>query len=190
MQGSTSVLVFAGLVTATGIMRLGELVVSFRRLRVQRDALVAEPRMFPLMVVLHAGLLALPLLEVVLLDRPFLVWLAVLSAGTLVVATIVRVWALGTLRRAWNVRIVRPEAKDVVLTGPYAWIRHPNYLAVILEIAALPLFHTAWLSAIALSALNAFVLFHRIRAEERTLDAIPAWGEAMKDRPRFFPRLF
>lgn len=75
-------------------------------------------------------------------------------------------------------------------TGPYRWIRHPNYLCVILEIAALPLLHSAWLSALGLSALNACVLAFRIRTEERLLTEVPGWREAFADRARFVPGLF
>ena len=61
---------------------------------------------------------------------------------------------------------------------------------VVLEIAALPLLHGAWISAVVLSALNAFVLFNRIRTEEATLAQVPEWAEAMKDRARLLPGLF
>jgi methyltransferase len=94
---------------------------------------------------------------------------------------------LRTIGRAWNVRIVTPRSDAVATTGPYAWIRHPNYLAVILEIAALPLLHTAWVSCALLSALNAFVLFHRIRREEQQLSTLPAWRDAMAGLPRLIP---
>jgi methyltransferase len=61
---------------------------------------------------------------------------------------------------------------------------------VILEVASLPLLHTAWLSCLVLSAVNAFVLYHRIRVEENLLMSIPAWREAMSCRARLLPGLF
>ena len=99
-------------------------------------------------------------------------------------------WTLRTIGRSWNVRVVQPEGDAIATTGPYRWIRHPNYLVVILEIAALPLVHSAWLAALGLTALNGFVLFHRIRTEEASLMEVPAWREAMADRTRLIPGIF
>ena len=108
----------------------------------------------------------------------------------LIAATVLRVWTLRTIGIAWNVRIVEPKAETVVTSGPYAYIRHPNYVAVILEIAALPLFHSAWIPVIGLTLLNALVLFFRIRTEVATLMAVPAWRAAMASRARFVPGIF
>jgi methyltransferase len=77
-----------------------------------------------------------------------------------------------------------------VEVGPYRWIRHPNYLAVVVEILALPLAGGAWLSALGLSALDAVVLFDRIRDEERLLREVPGYEEAFGRKARFIPRIF
>ena len=87
-------------------------------------------------------------------------------------------------------RVVPPRPDQIVITGPYAFIRHPNYLVVILEIAALPLLHTAYLSALALSLLNAVVLTSRIRTEEQALAQVSGWSTAMASRKRLIPFLF
>lgn len=172
------------------LLRLVEALVSLRRVRARPRALVAEPWLFPLMVLLHLGLLTAPAAEVLLLERPFVPWLTGLAASVLALALALRVWTLWTLGRAWNVRVVVPEAEEVVSAGPYALIRHPNYLVVVLEVAALPLLHTAWLSALALSLLNALVLAARIRTEEAALAEVPAWREAMARKKRLLPGVF
>jgi methyltransferase len=77
-----------------------------------------------------------------------------------------------------------------VTAGPYRYVRHPNYVAVIAEFVAVPLVAGAWLSAALLSTLNAVVLADRIAAEERLLDASPAYRRAFAGRARFVPRLF
>lgn len=177
--------VFAALLGATGLMRLVELAVSVRRMRARPDAVVGEPWLFPLMALLHTGLVVAPLAEVLALGRPFVPAVAAGAGAVLIVATALRVWTLRTLGRSWNVRVVTPEV--IVTDGPYRYVRHPNYLVVGLEIAALPLVHTAWLAAIGLSALNALVLYHRIRTEEAALSRIPAWRDAMADRKRLIP---
>lgn len=185
--------VFAGFalaLLATGVMRLGEVVVSVRRMRARPDDVVAEPWLFPLMVLLHTGLVAAPLLEVVLLQRPVVPALTGLAVGILFVATVLRVWTLSTIGHSWNVRVVAPPKDGIATTGPYAWIRHPNYLVVVLEIFALPLLHTAWWACLGLSALNAFVLFHRIRTEESVLLDNPAWKDAFANKARLLPGIF
>lgn len=182
--------VFAALLLGTGAMRLVELAVSVRRIRARPEALVGEPALFPLMALLHTLLVVAPLAEVVALDRPFVPAAAAVSIALLVGATALRVWTLRTIGRAWNVRVVKPQADAVVTSGPYAFIRHPNYLAVVLEIAALPLFHGAWLSVVGLSLLNALVLAVRIPTEERMLAEIPGWRDAMARRARFVPGVF
>lgn len=183
--------VFVGLLALVGLLRLGEVGVSWARLRRGgRADLVPEPFLFPLMVLLHVGLLAGPVVEVFWGGRPFIPWLAVASGGVLALATGLRVWTLRTLGRAWNVRVVTPEDAAVVTTGPYAWIRHPNYLVVVMEIASLPLLHTAWVSAVGLSLLNAVVLSVRIRTEEAALAEVPAWREAMAGKKRLIPGVF
>jgi len=181
---------FVGLLLATGAMRLVELAISVRRMRATPDGVVAEPKLFPVMALLHFGLVLGPLVEVYLLERPFVWALGGLAFAVLVAATVLRVWTLKTIGRAWNVRVVRPDDNAIATTGPYAWIRHPNYLVVIMEIAALPLLHTAWISAITLSIVNAAVLYQRILTEEATLEKVPSWRAAMADRARLLPGVF
>lgn len=183
-------LVFLGLLLGTGAMRLGELAVSVRRIRERPADLVDEPALFPAMAGLHAALVALPILEVFLLDRPFLPAVGGPALGALALATALRVWTLRTIGYSWNVRVVQPPPGGIATRGPYAYIRHPNYLVVILELAALPLVHTAWMSAVILTLWNAAVLARRIRTEEAALGRDPAWRAAFADKARFVPGLF
>ena len=179
--------VFVAFLALVAILRVVELVVSKRR-QGEREA-VPEPALFPLMVLVHVGLIALPLLEVWALERPLVPALAIGAGVALLLATSLRVWTLRTLGVSWNVRVVVPGAEGIVTSGPYAWIRHPNYLVVILEIAAIPLLHTAWWSALGLTLLNGFVLWRRIVVEEAALQELPAWREAMAGKARLIPGL-
>ncbi len=180
--------IFVGALALTGLMRLVELAVSVRRMRRAPERVVAEPRLFPWMVALHVGLVFGPLVEVVALGRqPW--WPVSLAAGIgLLGATAMRFWTLSTLGASWNVRVVEP--RQIVVTGPYAYIRHPNYLVVTVEILALPLLHGAWIAAVALSLLNAVILGYRIRTEEAVLLANPAWRRAFEGKARFIPGIF
>ncbi len=171
------------LLAAIGAGRLWELRISREHERA-RGGMRAAASTYPVMVGAHVALLTLPLVEASGRPRraPNAFWLAVLGA-----AVALRLWSIRTLGDSWNARAAVPDDLEPVTGGPYRFIRHPNYVAVILEFAAIPLVAGAWRSAIALSALNAAVLADRITAEERLLEASPAYRRAFAGRARFIP---
>ncbi|ANW65416.1 hypothetical protein BCA37_19170 [Mycobacterium sp. djl-10] len=124
---------------------------------------------YPVMVAMHTLLLVSCVVEVWGWHRPFIAWLGWPMVAVVVVSTLVRWWCVATLGKHWNPRlIVIPEA-PLIQGGPYRWIHHPNYTAVIAEVAALPLVHSAWVTAIVFSVANALVLTVRIRTENAAL---------------------
>jgi methyltransferase len=152
-----------------------------------RGGLEVGRRHFVLMKLLHTGFFVACAAEVVLLHRPFLPVLAVPMAALVLLAQGLRYWALATLGRRWNVRVIVVPGEAAVTTGPYRYLRHPNYLAVAVEGFAVPLVHTAWLTAIAFTALDAWLLTVRIRCEERALAEHCRYAERLGDRRRFLP---
>jgi methyltransferase len=186
---SVSVLGFFMLLTLVGGLRIAELVVSKRHSRTagERGERPKPELAFVFMVLLHTVPFWLAPLEVIFLDRPFVPALAAASGLALVLAAGLRFWTLSTLGAAWNVRIVKPSA--VITSGPYRFIRHPNYLVVVTELLFLPLFHGAWVTALLLTVGNALVLWRRIPAEERVLFEVPGYAEAMGKKPRFLPSM-
>jgi methyltransferase len=171
-----------------GLQRLDEMALSRSRARELVGGRQAAASRYPLMIALHVALLVLPPVEVVILNRrprAPLVW-----AGLLGAANLLRRWSILTLGRSWNARALVPSDLQPVKDGPYRLIRHPNYLAVIVEFAALPMAGGAWLCAICLSALDALLLFDRIREEERLLASIPGYQEALGGKARFIPGVF
>jgi methyltransferase len=80
-----------------------------------------------------------------------------------------RWWCISTLGRQWNTQVIVVPDLPMVTHGPYRFLHHPNYVAVAVEGAALPLVHTAWLTAAAFTALNATLMVVRIRCEEAAL---------------------
>jgi methyltransferase len=177
---------YVAILAAVGAQRVAELALS-RANEEGRGGTRAARRTFPLMVAAHVGLLTLPLVEASVRGTrtPRWGWLGVLGA-----ATALRVWSIRSLGTAWNVRAAVPDDLEPVQTGPYRFVRHPNYAAVIIEFAAIPMLAGAWVSAVALSALNAAVLYDRIRDEERLLDSSAAYRRAFAHRARFIPRVF
>jgi methyltransferase len=181
---------YLAVVAAVALLRLAELVVSFRHRRALMGAgatAVHEPR-FKWMAALHAAILAGAALEVVTLHRPFVPVLAAPAMLLLIAATWTRWWVIQTLGPHWNVGVVDSTAQGVVDVGPYRWVRHPNYVAVFVELLALPLVHGAWITAVLGSLAHVFVLRDRIAAEDRVLLANPDYAARMGHKPRFIPR--
>jgi len=191
MELTTSLLLYTALLVIVGAFRLGELRLSRHnrnRLRARGAARVPEPH-FRAMVLLHTAILAGSGLEAWLTRRPPILPLTAAMLGLLVGATALRLWVIATLGRHWNVVIVDSVALGVVTRGPYRWIRHPNYVAVFVELLALPLVHAAWVTALLGSAAHVWVLYHRIRTEEAALLAHQSYRALMGPKPRFIPRL-
>ncbi len=99
----------------------------------------------------------------------------------------VRVWVLMTLRERWNVRGTVPTEMEVATTGPYAYVRHPNYAVVAVELAALPLAFGMPGLAVVGSLANAALLAARIPEEEAALARLPGWNEHFGSKRRFIP---
>jgi methyltransferase len=124
---------------------------------------------YPVIVVMHVLLLVACVVEVWALHRPFIPWLGWSMVAVVMLSTIVRWWCIAVLGNYWNTRIIVVPDAPLVRRGPYRWMRHPNYAAVTAEVAALPLVHSGWLTAIVFSIANALVLNVRIRAEDAAL---------------------
>jgi methyltransferase len=166
---------FTVLVLAVGVERLAELRRSTRNARwaMQRGGVESGRRHYPPMVVLHTGLLVAAVLEVDLADRPFRPWLGWPMLALVLGAQALRWWCIVTLGPRWNTRVIVVPGLALVGSGPYRWLRHPNYVAVVVEGLALPLVHTAWLTALAFTVLNGWLLAVRIGCENRALAGAP-----------------
>jgi len=183
---------YLGLVAGVAALRFVELGISKRnqaKLAAQGASRAADPR-FPAMVALHTAVLAGAAAEVVFLERPFYPLLGTVMGLVFLGANGLRWWVIRTLGAHWNVQVMDSTKLGVITTGPYRWVRHPNYTAVFAEMLALPLIHTAWITAAAGSAAHAWVLRGRVAAEERVLLADPQYRAAMSSKPRFLPHLF
>jgi methyltransferase len=187
-----SVILFGSLLAAVATLRFAELRISEnhqRELLSRGAARVDDPR-FPWMVALHTGILIGAALEVVLLKRPLIPGLAAPMLAIFLAANALRWWVIRSLGDHWNVQVVDSTRLGVVTSGPFRFVRHPNYAAVFAEMLALPLIHTAWMTALAGSLAHVAVLAQRLSTEERVLFANPDYRSAMSSKPRFLPGLF
>ncbi len=163
---------FTVLVGIVALERLAELRLArghARRL-LARGGVEVGAGHYPWMVALHAAFLVSCVAEVWLLDRPFLPALAAAALLVLAIASALRYRAIQALGERWTTRVIVVPGASPVTAGPYRYLHHPNYLAVALEIAALPLVHTAWVTALLFSGANGLLLGHRIRVEVAALE--------------------
>lgn len=176
----TTLLAFTVLVALVGVERVAELVVSVRNAAwsKERGGVESGEGHFPFMVVLHTGLLVGALVEA-WVRRPDVPSVLAWSMLALVVASqALRWWCISTLGRRWNTRVIIVPGLPPVTGGPYRLMRHPNYVAVVVEGIALPLVHAAWITALVFTILNAGLLAVRIRVEDRALASLPRTTEA------------
>jgi methyltransferase len=159
------------LVLAVGIERLVELVVSRRNAQWSFDQGAKEfgRSHYPVMVVLHTGLLVGCIAETAALHRPFIAWLGWPMLAVVALSQGLRWWCITTLGHRWNTRVIVLPQAPLVRQGPYRWLHHPNYVAVVAEGFALPLVHTAWLTAVIFTLANAMLLRVRLQVENSAL---------------------
>ena len=157
------------LIVAVAAERLAELVVSQRNRAWSRARGGVEfgARHYPAMVLLHTGLLAGCVVEA--LHRPFIPALGWPMLAIVLCAQGLRWWCIATLGPQWNTRVIVVPGAPRVTGGPYRLLSHPNYVAVVLEGVALPMVHTAWITAIVFTVLNAALLRTRINVENDAL---------------------
>ncbi len=163
------------LVAAVAGERIAELVVSKRHAEwaFARGGVEYGRSHYPVMAIMHGALLVSCVVEVVVAGRPFLPWLGWPMLALVVATEVLRWRCVSALGKQWNTRVIVVPGMPLVTSGPYRWLRHPNYLAVAVEVAALPLVHTAWVTAVAFSVANALLLLgFRIPIEERALATV------------------
>lgn len=165
---------FTVLVSLVALERVAELAVSRRNTAwaLARGGVEHGAGHYPAMVLLHAALLAGAVGEVAVAHRPFVPLLGWPMLLFVLASQGLRWWCIGTLGRQWSTRVVVVPDLERVGRGPYAVTRHPNYVAVAVEGAALPLVHSAWLTAIVFTVLNAALLTVRIRVENAALRSL------------------
>ena len=183
--GAGGVLIRGLVCGAMGAARLAELGLSRRNMRVSGRSTEGplSRRTYPLIVAVHTVAIVGTFLAG--RRRPSWPWLALLLA-----VQPLRAWVLATLGHRWNARAAVPAEMEVASTGPYAYVRHPNYAVVVVELAALPMAFGLRRLALFVSATNALLLAARLREEEAALDELPGYRAHFAGRKRFVPGVF
>ncbi|MEU1028301.1 isoprenylcysteine carboxylmethyltransferase family protein [Streptomyces mirabilis] len=172
------------LVAAVAVVRLVELTTAHRNMRwaILRGGIEHGQRHHPVMITLHVCLLVGTVAEVALTDRAFVPLVGWSALVVLILVQAGRAWCMRALGPRWNTRVIVVPGLPPVTTGPYRWMRHPNYLIVLFEGIALPLVHTAWITAMLFTLANTPWLVVRIRTENAVL--WPAVGPAARGSSR------
>jgi len=167
----TTLAFFTVVVALVGVERLCELVVSTRNAAwsLRQGGRETGRGHYPVMVVLHTGLLVGALIEA-WVRRPVVpLALAVVMFVLVLASQGLRWWCIATLGRRWNTRVIVVPDLPLVHAGPYRLFNHPNYVAVVVEGFALPLVHAAWITALVFTVANAALLAVRLRVENAAL---------------------
>ncbi|EKX68186.1 isoprenylcysteine carboxyl methyltransferase (ICMT) family protein [Streptomyces ipomoeae 91-03] len=159
------------LASAVACERLLELRLSWKNARwaKARGDVEYGQRHFPCMVAARIGLFIGILTEVALAHRHFIPVLGRIALGVQAVVHAGRWWCARSLGPRWNTHVIVVPGMPLVDRGPYRWLRHPNHMVVVAEGIALPLVHSAWLTALLFTAADAAVLTVRLRVENKAL---------------------
>jgi len=180
---------YLAILSALALERVFHLVIASRNARraFAMGAVEHGRGHYPLMAAFHALFLVSAAAEAIVFKRPFPGTLGWIAFGGALSAQALRYWSVVTLGPRWNTRIIVFPGMPPISRGPYRFMRHPNYLAVIVEIACVPLIRGCWLTAVVFSIGNAILLWVRIRAEEAAMG--PRYALEFGSRLRLVPKL-
>ncbi len=139
------------------------------------------------MVLMHILFLVIFLSEKFLLNRglsQFWPWVLALFCLT----QVIRFWAISSLGRYWNTKIIVLPGACPIKKGPYRFMKHPNYFVVTIELAVIPILFTSYYSAFLFSIFNMILLWVRVNEEEKALSSLTDYAIAFQDSHRFIPK--
>lgn len=178
---------YTGFIALLGLERLYEFRLSSRNAAkaFAGGAREVGVRHYRVMIVFHTAFLICCVAEPWLLDRGFPGAPGLVALILALLAQSLRYWAVSTLGDQWNTRVIRVPGTPPITGGPYRFIKHPNYVAVVIELVAVPLIYGSWITAAVFSIGNAALLAVRIRVEEKALGQ--TWRDAFAGKGRFIP---
>lgn len=153
----------------------------------RKGAKEIAPWIFPVMAFLYVLMYVGSFVEYTYMNRQITEWWSVSFCSLFVMAKLLKLWAVKSLGPCWTMKVLVVPGAEVVKSGPYRFIRHPNYIAVLMEIAATTLLGRAYGTFAAVFVLFSVVLRFRIRSEEAALAAHTDYAGKMTGLRRFVP---
>lgn len=154
---------------------------------IARGAIDIAPYLFPLMVLLYVFQFVGSLFEYYTASREVSATWLLIFGSVVLAAKALKFWAISALGSFWTMKVLIVPGSQTVTTGPYRWIRHPNYIAVVTESLALPLMGKAFVTTVCVAVVFSCLLFLRIRAEEHALIQYTDYSKTMATKRRFIP---
>jgi len=153
------------------IQRISELILSKRNENylISKCAIEYDKEGYKYIVLMHNLFFISVITEFVFLERHINEYWKILLI-IFICTQLLRYWAIFSLGKRWNTKILVLENLELVHKGPYRYLKHPNYLAIIIEIAIISLLFSCYYTAVVFSILNLIVLKRRIRIEEEALE--------------------
>ena len=150
--------------------RLIELIIAKRNEKILKaqGAIEYDKNGYRVIAAMHVAFFISLICEKVFFQRTlntYWIVFAVLFAA----AQVLRYWSIKTLGVCWNTKILVLPNHKLVNTGPYKYLRHPNYIAVVIEFAVIPLIFSCYLTAFVFSLINLILLRRRIKIEESAI---------------------
>lgn len=169
-----TIALYGFILVVLSLERLVELIIARRNTKwsLAQGGFEVAPRHYPYMVVIHIGLIVGSFSEVYFLKRPFNQYLFQTMLVLSLLCQGLRWWVITTLKKQWNTRIIIVPGLSRITNGPYRWLTHPNYLAVIIEGIAIPMMYSAWITALCFTISNLLLLSIRIRHENAALEQL------------------
>ncbi|MBM7654862.1 isoprenylcysteine carboxyl methyltransferase family protein [Neobacillus cucumis] len=153
----------------------------------QQGAVEFGQKHYKFMVLLHLSFFISLITENFLFERGISVFWPVLLS-IFCVSQAIRIWAMTSLGKHWNTKILVLANERIVNKGPYRFLKHPNYLVVALEIFTVPMLFNCFYTAILFSLLNILMLMIRIPMEEKALKTLTRYNEVFQNHHRFLPK--
>ncbi len=164
----TSFIIFLSIII---IQRISELILSKRNENylISKGAIEYDKEGYKYIVLMHNLFFISVITEYVFLERQINEYWKILLI-IFICTQLLRYWAIFTLGKRWNTKILVLPNTEPIRSGVYKYLKHPNYIAVIIEIAIIPLLFSCYYTAIVFSIINLIVLQRRIRIEEEALN--------------------
>ncbi|MFF2497823.1 isoprenylcysteine carboxyl methyltransferase family protein [Peribacillus sp. NPDC058075] len=176
-------MIFAIFIIVIAIQRLVELYIAKQNEKQLKAAGAVEygESHYRWMVLMHLSFFIVLIIEVIMLERNMSglwpIWLTLF-----LIAQSGRIWAIRSLGKHWNTKIIVVPDADVVIKGPYKYVKHPNYIIVATEILVISLLFNAYYTAIIFSLLNVWMMTVRIPMEEKALKEHTEYSTVFKGK--------
>lgn len=119
---------------------------------------------------------------------PFIWWQYALGLGVALASFAIRRAAIRALGRFWSLHVEMRDGHEFVSSGPFAWMRHPTYFSMILELAGPAILCSAWWTFGTVMLIFIPTLILRLRLEEAAL--VEKFGDAYRQYQQSTPLIF